>query len=217
MNRRIFNYARHLKANGFSAYSEEDQNKFTAWCKQHLPDCDVEIAWTTLLKAMSKVRYAEGEGPLDDVFDCAKKYPEPVPGYRIGSPMSVLAALCRELQMLNVDKPFYLPCREAGKLLGIRYQQANDMLHALEFLKIIQRVCNGNYQEHRASEFRYLPLTGASTLQDESIESATDDGCIPDPLTFDSNSDWCQDCDPATDNVFSPEYEQIESNAYHDT
>jgi hypothetical protein len=71
-------------------------------------------------------------------------------------PLRLLVGLCRELQRLAGDRPFFLGCRDAGMLLGIPFQVAARYLRRLCADKIITRTSKGNGITGKASEYRYL-------------------------------------------------------------
>ena len=64
-------------------------------------------------------------------------------------------ALCRELQQVSGDKPFFLACRSAGKLLGVDHTMAWRWLFLLAHAGIVEEVEKGNHARRRASRYRY--------------------------------------------------------------
>jgi hypothetical protein len=49
----------------------------------------------------------------------------------------LLAAICRELQVLTRNNPFFLPTRKLGEILGVHWTLAGRWLRALEVLGLI--------------------------------------------------------------------------------
>ncbi len=74
--------------------------------------------------------------------------------------MRLLAALCRELQRESGDRPFYLACRTAGRLLKSDYTTAWRWLFLLAHDRVIDEVekglRGGGRAKRRASRDRYL-------------------------------------------------------------
>jgi hypothetical protein len=68
-----------------------------------------------------------------------------------------LVLLCRELQRLQGDKPFFLSARSAAGLVGVTPITASRWLRQFEALKILACVKKGGIQDKQASEFKYLP------------------------------------------------------------
>ena len=83
----------------------------------------------------------------------------------------VLANLCRELQLVAGDKPFFLSCRSAAKLMDVHYTTVSQWLRAFQTLGILKLVERGKLgsskekgvqdptadkHENRASRYRYI-------------------------------------------------------------
>jgi hypothetical protein len=69
--------------------------------------------------------------------------------------LRLLVALCRELQRLAGDNPFFLGCRDAGRLLGVSFQRAAKWIRRLSRDGIIIRVSKGTQASGKASEYRF--------------------------------------------------------------
>jgi hypothetical protein len=67
----------------------------------------------------------------------------------------LLASLCRELQRLNLDRPFYLSVRQAGWLLNLEKTMGQTYLQDLVDDGIIKETSKG-FMKGTASEFIYL-------------------------------------------------------------
>ena len=79
---------------------------------------DFLIAWP-------KVKFPKGAEPMTKVFELAKRAPTPQAALRYEQDgLRLLVALCRELQRASGDKPFFLACRTAGGLLGVKHVTA---------------------------------------------------------------------------------------------
>lgn len=66
-----------------------------------------------------------------------------------------LAAICAILQGIAGDKPFFLDCRTAGRLLGVSHKSAWKHLKRLQQARRLELVRPGNRRERRASEYMY--------------------------------------------------------------
>ena len=71
-----------------------------------------------------------------------------------------LIAMCRELQRLAGDGPFFLGCRTAGQLLSVGHDTAARWLKLLVLDEILKEVEKGGQPgtAYKASRYRYLPL-----------------------------------------------------------
>ena len=73
-------------------------------------------------------------------------------------PVRRLIAICKALQEVAVDKPFFIACRVAGKLIGVHYTTAADFLYMLYndkplALKLVEK---GDRTKRRASRYQYV-------------------------------------------------------------
>jgi hypothetical protein len=110
------------------------------------------------LLAWPKVKFPKGAEPMVAVFERAKAGPIPRAAEKYDQPaLRLLAALCRELQVASGDKPFYLSCETARRLLGAPYPMyAWRWLWLLVHDGIIAEVEKGDRGKRRASRYRYL-------------------------------------------------------------
>ena len=70
--------------------------------------------------------------------------------------LRLLVALCQELQRAAGERPFYLSCRTAGRLLGVDHTTAWRWLFLLEHHQVIKTVAKGSQSTGKASRYRYL-------------------------------------------------------------
>jgi hypothetical protein len=73
-----------------------------------------------------------------------------LPGLRL------LVGLCAELQRLAGDRPFFLGCRDAGRLLGVPFQRAAKWIRRLCADGILIRKTRGAKITGEASTYRYV-------------------------------------------------------------
>jgi hypothetical protein len=119
---------------------------------------------TDFAESWGKVKYAAGEGPVDDAF--AKMLENELPRCTadLDEPrVQLLAGLCRELQrMAGTDQPFYLACRIAAEKLEAAQPKATDHSTVARWLKfltnlgILRLVEKGSQKSGRASRYQYV-------------------------------------------------------------
>jgi len=115
-------------------------------------------SWQDFVYGWEEARVPYG-ATMEGILQKARSSPPPrvaVEKYGQGSLRALLAALCRELQRLSGDKPFYLTGRTAGPLIGVSDTQAWRLLKTLEGDKIIVAVTKYPRGKRRATEYRYL-------------------------------------------------------------
>jgi hypothetical protein len=113
--------------------------------------------WNAFAKDWKRLKYVDGQRPIDQAFRKAlkRKLPARVQKlYKDDPIMHRLALLCAQLQEEAGEEPFYLTCRNAGRLLGIRHEPANDRLRLLMTHKVLKLVEKG--RPGRASRYRYV-------------------------------------------------------------
>ena len=143
-NASLFKLARLVKsyenAIGRPATSDELQVVFERWCEvarrfwRHARD----DYWAEFLQAYHYAHTGLDENPIEVAVRRAKAGPLPdVPGFT-DERVRLLAAICREIQLLTGSNPFILPTRKLGEILGIHCTRAACWLRALELLQVIQ-------------------------------------------------------------------------------
>jgi Bifunctional DNA primase/polymerase, N-terminal len=94
--------------------------------------------YAEFLQACHYARIGLDQNPIELAVHRARSAPLPeLPGFT-DERIRLLAAICREMQVLTADNPFFLPTRKIGEILGVHYTQAALWLRALEFLGIIR-------------------------------------------------------------------------------
>jgi hypothetical protein len=116
-----------------------------------------EETWIDFLVGWPKVKFPRGEEPMSKMFELAKQADMPKAALRYEQKgLRLLVLLCRELQRASGDKPFFLACRTAGKLLSITHVQAWRWLTLLAHDEIVKEVEKGDRLKRRASRYRCL-------------------------------------------------------------
>lgn len=164
-NRAIFDFARKLKSiPEFSQLSLKELRPLVRrWHEAALPFIGTkpfETTWLEFGRAWKAVRHPEGHGPIDTVFadaiKSAARFPPAAAREYEQSGVKLLVALCRQLQRIAGSEPFFLSCREAGRLLGVSHTEAWDWLSLLVMDQVLSVVEAGSHSTRRASTFRYL-------------------------------------------------------------
>ena len=114
---------------------------------------------TEFLDAYRRAKHPLGGVTVIEAWHRATSKPPPPEAMVFDSPdKRHLVALCRELQIAAGDKPFYLSCRVAQKLL--KHQSHSTVaiwLGAFQTLKLLQEVEKGSANGRMASQYRYVP------------------------------------------------------------
>jgi len=108
------------------------------------------------LTLFDKVKYAEGDGPLEWAFKEAKVRPI-VPEPSLGSDYQTVAGLAFYLQQLMGEEPILLPVQKIGTLLGKTPRHVSNLIHLLVrngFLVVV----DGDYRftESKAKTYRFV-------------------------------------------------------------
>jgi len=116
-----------------------------------------EETWIDFIISWPKVKFPKGAEPMAKLFELAKGSPMPQAALRYEQDgLQLLVTLCRELQKVSGAKPFFLGCRTAGSLLGVKHVTAWRWLILLANDKIVEEVEKGDRAQRRATRFRYL-------------------------------------------------------------
>ena len=159
-HRRLFHFARMLKAIPSLAGADFGtlQPIVREWHRVALPYIDTkefEVTWSDFMHAWENVKFAAGADPIGAIFEQAIQAPLPAAAEQFeGESVRLLVALCCTLQGLAGDKPFYLDCRTAGRLLGVSHVVAHSLLRLLGRNRVLKVTTPGT--RNRATEFRYV-------------------------------------------------------------
>ena len=144
-NDSLFKLARLVKdcenAVGRRATQPELGCAFDRWaevsCQFWRPELTRDDYYAEFLMAYSYARIGLAKNPLELAVSRAKAAPLPdVAGFS-NKRIRLLVAICRELQGITGAKPFYLPTRRLGEILGAHWTLVANWLRALEFLGVI--------------------------------------------------------------------------------
>lgn len=158
----VFEFARRLKAvPQLADQSGCDLRRYAeAWHRRAVAIIGTkpfEETWIDFLKAWENVQHPYGGGVLSVAFEraCRVGLPDVANDYE-QSEVLLLAGLCRELQRGAGEAPFYLSCRDAGRLLGVTHVQASRWLFLLVADGVLAEIEKGDVRTRRASQYRYL-------------------------------------------------------------
>ena len=124
---------------------------------------DTSIAYGSSVSSVSPVSHASPVSPpppngdfLAAALETAQHSlpPEQAEPYHLDG-LRLLVALCAELQRQAGAAPFFLGCRDTGRLLGVPFQRAAKWLRRLVYDGVLQRVSVGSKGTGKASEYRY--------------------------------------------------------------
>lgn len=158
-NRRIFDLARILKSSIETANKRpiDLRHIVEQWHRLALPSIKTKgfpETWTDFSLAWDRVRRPVGPRLADIAASAsAAVAPEWASVYdddRIGQ----LVCLLAELQCVNDGRPFFIGCRQIGKIFDVSHMTANEWMRRLERDGVIERVFTGH--TGRASEFRFI-------------------------------------------------------------
>ena len=118
-----------------------------------------EETWIDFINAWPRVNFTAGSEPLALIVQRAKSLslPAAAQGYE-SKGVRLLIAICRELQKASGDKPFFLSCRTAGKLLELGengHIKAWRWLGLLVHDGILAEIEKGKPGKGRASRYCY--------------------------------------------------------------
>jgi hypothetical protein len=136
--RKLFLFCRHLKAHPKLATATIPELRpiiedWHARMVAKIGAIDLTDTLVAFMAAWSKVRVPAGASPVDLALAAARKGKPPAKAAAIFTeePILLLASICRELQRLAGDGPFYLDSRTAGKLIGVDHGTAWRLLRVV--------------------------------------------------------------------------------------
>jgi hypothetical protein len=166
-HRCLFEFARELKAlpEYRNAKPSELRPILVRWHQCALPMIrtkELDESWMDFLEGWGRVKFPKGQEPIQIMFETAKQAAEnclPEVALRYDtSEVRLLICLCRELQRHHGDAAFFLDCRTAGRLIGIKHDRAFRWLGMLCTDKVLDKVSSGSQKGRRANEYRYLAV-----------------------------------------------------------
>jgi hypothetical protein len=166
-HRGVFNFARHLRAMDEcrELTLEKDRDALMVivrrWHEAALPFIrtqDFPATWADFCGSWPKIRFAAGEGSLDDAIAAADAAPEPpeCEPYKECLRTCRMIRLCRELQRMAGADPFFISCDTARRVLGF-----DSKMTASRYLKML--IAGGIlavvkvHTRKTATRYRYLP------------------------------------------------------------
>jgi hypothetical protein len=145
-NASLFKLGRLVKsyenAIGRSATELERLFVFDRWCLVARPFWRPGLTrddyYAEFLEAYSYARIGLDENPIEVAVSRARSAPLPQVGGFSDERIRLLAAICREMQLLTGGNPFFLPTRKLVEVLGVHWTRVARWLRALECLQFIR-------------------------------------------------------------------------------
>lgn len=159
-HRFVFQFARALK--GIPALQDAAavalRPYVRQWHEQAMPYIvtkNFEDTWIDFLKAWPKITTPLRINLMEHAMKAAIDNPIPGLPYESAGVCNLLA-LCRELQAIMGNQPFFLACRTAGRLLEVHHVTASNWLFLLEHDGWIKTIEKGLPSTLRATRFRFI-------------------------------------------------------------
>lgn len=157
-NRRLFEFARHVKALQPNASKDELRQIAQQWHEAALPVIgtkDFLTTWFDFSNAIESVRYPVGTSLKQIIGDIDMSEPIPERLVALGySTKSVqLFRICQRLQEQAGEEPFFLSSRQAADLIQMDYSDAAKLLRVMRADGFIQEISKG--AGNRASRYRF--------------------------------------------------------------
>lgn len=176
-NRSLFNLARLVRSAehsvGRPATQAELEFVFDRWCLVARPFWRPGLTrddyYAEFLEAYSYARIGLDENPIEVAVSRARSAPLPqVRGFS-DERIRLLAAICREMQLLTGSNPFFLPTRKLGEVLGAHWTEVGRWLRILEKPLQVIHLAPGEVRKrggNRSPRYYYGPplqVSGPST------------------------------------------------------
>ena len=154
-NKRLFDLARHVKANRPEATKDELRAIAMQWHELALPTIGTKAfaeTWGDFSRAWENVKYPEG-ALLAKILDNLDGDPIPPMPSGYGETEERLIRVCIRLQQYAGTAPFFLSARKAGDLIGLHFTNASAMLCGLVADGVLELVERG--KRPKASSYRF--------------------------------------------------------------
>ena len=116
-----------------------------------------EETWIDFLRGWPRVKFAKGTEPMSAILKAAVEREVPACAADYEQPqLQLLVKVCRELQRVTGDGPFFLSSRTAGSLLEVDHSTAWRWLYLLKCDGVLTEVEKGDVVRRRATRFRYV-------------------------------------------------------------
>jgi Bifunctional DNA primase/polymerase, N-terminal len=115
-----------------------------------------EESWLDFAEGWENVKFPAGQGPIDLAFAKASASTPPAcaAAYEQET-VRLLVCLCRELQAVSGNAPFFLSSRTAAALFGVDHATAARWLKLLRLDRVIHLVSQGTKKTGQASTYVY--------------------------------------------------------------
>jgi hypothetical protein len=164
----LFNLARHLKTEYPDSKATDHKPAVERWHQEYLPVIGTKAwaeTWSDFRIAWSRVKFLEGEGPLNQAFeaiDMTKPIPKHLQQLGYDEALFKVAQLCQHLAMNSLDREtFFLGNRPLASLIGVSQPSAGNILNMLVEDGILEVVQIGKLEKGKspaATTYRYLGI-----------------------------------------------------------
>jgi hypothetical protein len=161
-HRRLFSFARHLKA--LPALKDRPVRELKPLVRRwydaarpliHTQDFDVN--WGEFAAGWPRIRHAHGDSPLYEAMRRADASdPPPCAAAYEKLALRRLVGLCRELQRSAGDNPFFISGRKAAEMVGVDPGTASRWLHAVVADGVLIVAEPARPGGTRATRYRYI-------------------------------------------------------------
>lgn len=129
------------------------------WHRRALPVIetrDFEATWADFIHGWGSVKFPKGSSPMELAIARAKLSETPAEAAHLSNDeIRLLAKICRELQRVAGNDPFFLSCRKAGEAIGMDHTTANRYLSVLAAEGLLGVVQLGGPETMKATRFHY--------------------------------------------------------------
>ena len=158
-NRCLFTFGRYLKHLYTHADFEFLRPLVFGWHKQFIDvigSKNFSETWTDFRRGWSKIKVPYGQGieSIIDSIDLDIPIPQTFIDLGYGAKEFKLLLICRQLQFVNGDAPFFLAARTAERLIDYHFTGAAKMLDALVADGFLELITKGKMG--RASRYRCI-------------------------------------------------------------
>jgi hypothetical protein len=159
--KKLFGLARSLRAIMPSASAHELRPIVAEWHRRSkaVISAGFTDVWAEFLSGWERVKVPAGQGLIQTALARARACDPPLKAVDLypEAHVRLLLCLCRELQRIAGDKPFYLDCRTAGRLVGVPHASAWRLLSSVFVADgFLLRGEKGSEATGRANEYLYV-------------------------------------------------------------
>ena len=158
-NQCLFQLARFLKAKFPQATAKEMKPYVIWWHSQHIEVIGTVSfleSWTDFTRGWDKVKvpYGQSMSSVFESIDLGMPIPKHLINMGYDQRSFKLLLVCRQLQIISGDAPFFLSARTAEEVINYHFTGASKMLAAMVTDGILRLISKGS--GHKASRYKYI-------------------------------------------------------------